>query len=395
MVMRKSFPFPLMPLLLLVGIFYLTFVARVVLAPLLPVIEKDLGLGHGEAGTLFLFVAFGYGAGLLGSGFISSLLNHRRTITLSSILVGGAIVAISRSFSINQMHAGLVLVGLSAGFYLPSGIATLTELVSKEHWGKAMAIHELAPNLGFITAPLLSEALLNFFSWRGALAVLGVWSVLMGILFWLFGQGGREKGEPPRLQSIYTIMISPSFWMMATMFTVSIGSSIGVYTMMPLFLVNEMGMDRGWANTLIGLSRMFGIVVLFLSGSIIDRFGPKRTVTLFLITTGVFTFLLGILLSSITTPILLFLQAASAACLFPVGFTILALIFPSHLRSAAVSLVIFVGFLLGGGVVPSSIGHWAEAYSFSSALTILGLLFIVLLPLFLRVGARLEMSDKK
>jgi NNP family nitrate/nitrite transporter-like MFS transporter len=258
-----------------------------------------------------------------------------------------------------------------------------------------MAIHELAPNLGFITAPLLSEALLNFFSWRGALAVLGVWSVLMGILFWLFGQGGREKGEPPRLQSIYTIMISPSFWMMATMFTVSIGSSIGVYTMMPLFLVNEMGMDRGWANTLIGLSRMFGIVVLFLSGSIIDRFGPKRTVTLFLITTGVFTFLLGILLSSITTPILLFLQAASAACLFPVGFTILALIFPSHLRSAAVSLVIFVGFLLGGGVVPSSIGHWAEAYSFSSALTILGLLFIVLLPLFLRVGARLEMSDKK
>ncbi|MFH1758733.1 MAG: MFS transporter, partial [Pseudomonadota bacterium] len=157
--------------------------------------------------------------------------------------------------------------------------------------------------------------------------------------------------------------------------------------------VNEMGMDRGWANTLIGLSRMFGIVVLFLSGSIIDRFGPKRAVTLFLITTGVFTFLLGILLSSITTPILLFLQAASAACLFPVGFTILALIFPSHLRSAAVSLVIFVGFLLGGGVVPSSIGHWAEAFSFSSALTILGLLFMVLVPIFLRVGARLKLSE--
>jgi len=53
-------------LVLLVGIFYLNFISRIALAPLLPVVEVDLGFGHGEAGSLFFYVASGYAAGLLG-----------------------------------------------------------------------------------------------------------------------------------------------------------------------------------------------------------------------------------------------------------------------------------------------------------------------------------------
>ena len=390
---QKTLPFPLMPLFLLVGIFYLTFVSRVVLAPFLPVIEADLGLGHGEAGFLFLFIAVGYGAGLLGSGFVSSLLNHRRTILLSILMVGVAMLLISWSSSLKGMHCGLVLLGIFAGFYLPSGLATLTNLISKEHWGKAIAIHELAPNLGFVTAPLLSEALLKIFSWRQALAALGVGALLMGVLFLLVGRGGTDRGDPPRLTSMNKIVLNPSFWVMTAMFTISIGSSIGVYTMLPLFLVSELAMDRGWANTLIGLSRVFGIVILFFSGLITDRVGPKRALTVFLTTTGVFTLLLGLIHGPVTTPVVIFLQAASTACLFPVGFTLLALIFPTPLRNVAVSLVMLVGFLLGGGAIPTGIGHWAEAFSFSSGFSLLGIFFLAMLPLFLRVVARLNLLE--
>ena len=172
MTSARSSPLPPIPLFLLVSIFYLNFVARIILAPLLPIIEQELGLGHGQAGSLFFFVAFGYGVGLLGSGVVSSLLTHRLLITFSGMMEGVTLIMISRSTSISGIQGGLVLIGMFAGFYLPSGIVTLTELISKEHWGKAMAIHELAPNLAFITTPLLSEFLLRFFSWRGALTVL-------------------------------------------------------------------------------------------------------------------------------------------------------------------------------------------------------------------------------
>jgi MFS family permease len=80
----------------------------------------------------------------------------------------------------------------------------------------------------------------------------------------------------------------------------------------------------------------------------------------------------------------LFLQAASVVCLFPIGFTIISLLFPSELRSVAVSLIIFMGFLLGGGMIPAALGHWAEAFSFSSGFMLLGLLFLALLPFFHR-----------
>jgi NNP family nitrate/nitrite transporter-like MFS transporter len=177
---------------------------------------------------------------------------------------------------------------------------------------------------------------------------------------------------------------------MASFFVVSIGSTVGLYTMIPLFLVNEMGMERTMANTLIGFSRIFGIVVLFLSGFITDRFGPKRAMAVFLLTTGILTVLFGAFRNPVGTPVLMFLQAASGACLFPVGFTIISLVFPAPLRGLAVSLVMVIGFLLGGGVVPAALGHWAEAFSFSSGFALLGVSFLVMLPFCLRVGNRLE-----
>jgi NNP family nitrate/nitrite transporter-like MFS transporter len=380
--------FPWMPIFLLTVIFYFNFTSRVMLAPLLPVIEQDLGIRHGEAGSLFLYIACGYGVGLAVSGFVSSRLTHRMTITLTIILVGLALLGISGSNSLGLMRAGLVLVGMFGGFYIPSGIAALTGLASQEHWGKALAIHELGPNLGFITVPLLAEALLKFFPWRVSLAIIAVACIIVGGLFFLFGKGGKFKGAAPSLQSMKKIMKNPTYWVMISLFTVSIGSSVGLYTMISLFLVNEIGIDRVWANTLIGLSRVFGIVILFSAGWITDRFGSQKAMAIFILATGVFTLLFGTLRGPWATPAVMFLQAASGACLFPIGFTVISLVFPSELRGVAVSLVMLIAFPLGAGLIPSAIGHWADAFSFSSAFALLGVLFLVLLPLFLRVGNR-------
>ncbi|HEX7371711.1 MAG TPA: MFS transporter [Thermodesulfobacteriota bacterium] len=387
---RESPTFPWTPIVLLTGVFYLNFTSRILLAPLLPVIEQDLALGHGEAGSLFLHIACGYGAGLLASGFVSSRLTHRLTILMSIFMAGGAFVVISQLESIGGMRIGLVVIGLFAALYIPSGIATITELARQEHWGRALAIHELGPNLGFITVPWLAEGLLQFYTWRGTLAVLGAASIFMGVLYLFAGKGGRQRGTPPNGQSIRHILSSPAYWVMASFFVVAIGSTVGLYTMIPLCLVNEMGMERTMANTLIGFSRIFGIVVLFLSGFITDRFGPKRAMAVFLLTTGILTVLFGAFRNPVGTPVLMFLQAASGACLFPVGFTIISLVFPAPLRGVAVSLVMVIGFFLGGGVVPSALGHWAEAFSFSSGFALLGISFLAMLPFCLRVGNRLE-----
>lgn len=378
---RSVLPFPLSPVLFLVVIFYVNLTSRVILSPLLPILERELGLGHGEAGSLFLLLQIGYCAGLLISGFVSHWLNHRRTILLSTTTLGLVLLLMSRSASIAAIRADLVLLGTAAGLYLPAGIATITGMVHREHWGKALAIHELAPNLGYATAPLLAEALLRAVPWRGILAVLGVLAVLTGGAFRLYGRGGAHKPEPPRFTTMGQLTRDPALWIVAILFGVSIGSGLGVYTMMPLFLVSEIGMDRELANTITGLSRVPGIVLIFFSGMITDRFGHRRALALVLTTTGVLTLLLGLVHGRVTTSLLVFPQAAAGACFFPAGFSMVSLIFPPGLRSLAVSIVTIVGVLFGGGVIPPAIGYLAEVSSFSAGLCLLGLLTLAVLPL--------------
>jgi len=53
------------PVVFLVVIFFINFIARVILSPLLPTIEKELGISHGEAGSFFFLISAGYVIALL------------------------------------------------------------------------------------------------------------------------------------------------------------------------------------------------------------------------------------------------------------------------------------------------------------------------------------------
>ena len=372
----SSFRSQLGPLLFLTAIFFLNFISRIIFAPLMPSIEKDLGISHGEAGSLFLLISFGYFITLLGSGFISSRLKHRRTIIHSATLVGVALLIVSQINNLWGIRLGLLLLGMAAGIYIPSGIATLTSLINSRHWGKAIAIHELAPNMSFVAAPLLTEALLLWFSWRGVLVFLGVASILAGLAFARFGKGGEFPGKTPSFRSSKMLFSEPAFWIMIILFSLGITGSLGIFAMLPLYLVTEYGMDRSWANTLIGLSRIPAVGMAFLAGWASDLLGPRRTLMAIFLLSGLTTVLLGVT-SGYWTIIMIFLQPIIAVCFFPPGLAALSSIGPPSTRNVTVSLTIPVAFTLGSGVIPTGIGIMADADSFSLAIALTGGLILM------------------
>ena len=361
------------PLLFLVGIFFLNFLARIILSPLMPAVEKDLKIGHDEAGSLFLLISLGYCVGLLASGFVSSRLSHRKTIFLSSIAVGFGLMIVSVSHNLWAIRSGLIFLGMAAGFYLPSGIATVTELVRPEHWGKALAIHELAPNLGFVMAPLLAEALLGLFSWQGVLLLAGIGSIIAGAVFIFWGRGGAFPGEAPDSKTLRSILVEPSFWIMIALFSLGIGASFGVYSMIPLYLVSEKGMERTWANTLLGLSRISTLVIVLLSGWVTDRLGARQTLKAVFLANGLTTMTLGVVSGSWMV-ILLFIQPMIATCFFPAGFAALSRMGSPRIKNVAISFTASLGILFGGGAIPAGIGLIGELGSFSLGFILLGAL---------------------
>ncbi len=366
--------FPLGPLLFLSGLLYLNFTGRVILAPLLPLVETDLGLGHGGAGSLFFFQSIGYALGLLGAGFAARYLSHHGTIVASAFTLGFALIAFSRALSLGWIHIGLVVLGLGAGLYLPSGIATIADLTAEAQWGRATAIHEFAPALGFITAPLVAEGLLRWLPWRDILANCGISLVVAGGLYARWGQGGRQRAAPPRLRTMLMLATNRALVSIAALFVLAVAAGYGLYAMLPLFLFAERGMDRASANAVVGLSRVLAPPMVLAAGWLTDRLGHRRALVGFQWLTGGLTVLLALTTGPLTTVCVVTLQASASVCFFAAYYPLVSQLVAPPDRHLAISVVSIAGMLLGGGITPLLIGHLAETWSFGVAILLVGAL---------------------
>jgi MFS transporter, NNP family, nitrate/nitrite transporter len=177
------------------------------------------------------------------------------------------------------------------------------------------------------------------------------------------------------------------FWIMVVLFGLAISSTLGLYIILPLYLVSEVGISRNSANTLIAVSRLLGLLSALAGGWAADRFGPGRTIMIILGLTGVSTILMGILSEPAVVVTWVFIQAVMATCYFPAGFAMLSLICPPGFQNIAISFTIPFAFLFGGGVVPWIIGMTGDAGSFSAGIIIIGGFITAgaALPHFLRV----------
>jgi NNP family nitrate/nitrite transporter-like MFS transporter len=376
------------PVVFLAVIFFINFIARIILSPLLPTIENELGISHRQAGSFFFLISAGYVIGLVGSGFLASQSSHRITIVISTAGVGLALLGISVVSSLWAVRLGFFGLGFAGGLYIPSAIATITSLVERSHWGKAIAVHELAPNLAFFAGPFFAILFLNWSTWRSALSTLGVAALIASFAYFRFGRGGEFAGESPFSSAFGLLIHSASFWIMAVLFGLGVSSTIGVYAMLPLYLVSERQVDSSWANTVVALSRFYGPFLGVLGGWVSDRLGPKLTMVMSLTCTGIVTLLVGLVSSAWISIVVLF-QPLLAVWFFPAAFAVLAATTPAATRNIAVAFTIPFGYLIGGGLIPSFIGIMGDADSFARGFIMTGTLIILggALALWLRLPA--------
>jgi NNP family nitrate/nitrite transporter-like MFS transporter len=289
--------------------------------------------------------------------------------------VGLSLLIMSVAGGLWQFRLGLLLLGFAAGLYIPSAIATITSLIDSSHWGKAIAIHELAPNLAFILVPLIGDFALRSSSWRAALGFLGVSAVVTSVAFARFGSGGEFAGEPPARAALKALVVLPAFWLLTALFCFAVASTVGIFAMMPLYLIHERGMEQSWANSLVAFSRLSGPAMGFAGGWASDRFGPKRTIVGSFLITGMTTLLIGTV-SDAWLALFVILQPALAVCFFPAGFAAISAIGPVASRNVAVSFVVPLGFLVGAGVIPAVIGFMGDTSSFAMGLILVGSLIL-------------------
>jgi len=386
---KKISPLPFTPVLpaltLLTTVFLANFLARTMFGPLLLPISEHLGRSLTASANLFVCLAGGYSISVLCAGFVSQRLGHKGTIVASVVGIGIGLLGLAGSDTFTSFSIWITLMGVGAGLYMPSGVVTITEITPPAYWGQAFSIHELAPNLAFIAAPFISELFMGSLGYAALFRLLGVACLILAALYALRGPRTVRPGMAPVLGNIKTIVTRPAFWIMVLLFVLAVGVEIGIYNLVPAFLVMEKGTTREMANIILGCSRTASLVFLPATGWIIRRIGYRRTLALCLLGTGLTTLLAGYgpLWWSVT---MLTLQPIFVVCFFPVGFAVLALVCPKATGDLSVSLTVTCTSIIGAGLIPAVLAWSGERFSFALSFTLFGaVLFAVSLLAILKL----------
>ena len=361
-------------------LFLLSYCGRGALSPLFPYLERDLDVGHTQATSLLFLQGAGLSISLCLGGLVLSRITSRTVAGLSLCLSGACFLLIPLCETLGQARVAFFAFGLSAGLYFPAGMTTLRTLVGYKDWGKAVAIHELAPNLGFILFPLIAQVLLLLTDWRGVIGIWGFLMILTGLAFFLFGRGGREYAERVSLRGGLALARHPSLWICMYLLVVALVGEYAVYSILPLHLVHSFAMQPDTANYLLSLSRLAAPVMVLLGGWAVDEFSVRRFLVFSL---GAHT--LGLLLLGLPSFSLvvtgMIVQSSAIALTYPGLFKLLGECYPGGKQPLVLALCMPASGLIGSGVAPALFGLAGETLGFGWGMMLFAAFSVICLPL--------------
>ena len=366
----------LLPLFIFWGLWFLSYSARTIFAPILPLIEDKLLLSHGEAGGLCTSLSIGHALALMIAGRFASLWGYKWTVVSGFVGIGLVFLGLQWANSYLVFHLLSFLLGIATGTYLPGILPIITRMYDYRTWGKAFGFHDSAASLSILTIPILVALGLKFFSWERVLLILGVASCILPAYFWRISV--EPKKDIPRNTGQYVSLLKRRpIWVMGFLWIFASGSSSGIYSILPLYLIKERGIDLYLANTLLGISRVGGVFVSILTGYLADRYGYRAILKWGLFATGLST--VGLSLASALPLILtmLFLQATFSLFFFPVGMAAISKLTPLSDRAMATGIILSIGVAFGSGVNPLLLGLVADHMSFQVGIFCLGVLTTV------------------
>ena len=334
----------------------------------------ELGITHGRAGSIFTFVFMGYGLGLILTGSLLRWFDSRKLLILGH---GGLILSLGL-FSFGRTYGFLALTGLLLGFtagtYAPCGIPLLADRFSSDNWAKIMGFHGTAPPISLLAIPLISAFILNVASWRTITLLFSILGILLLPTLIRFTRSPTPSSLPAR-PDYSSLLQDKRIWALAILFGIAGSANIGIYAIVPLFLVSERGFTLFDANKLLGLSRITGVIVPFVVGAIADRFGYIRTLICVMVLSAAFTILMAVAQGEILLATSLLLQTSTIISFFAVSYALITRTASPTNRGPALALTMVFGAIFMA-ITPWFLGTIADHYSFSYGIIAIGFMLL-------------------
>jgi FSR family fosmidomycin resistance protein-like MFS transporter len=352
------------------------------LAPLLPLIQSNLGISYTLVGSLVVFMQL---PSLLNPfiGYLADRISLRYFIILAPAITATLMSSMGLTSDYVTLALLLFATGISiAAFHAPA--PAMIGRVAGLRVGTGMSIFMASGELARTLGPIVAVAGVGWFGldgiWR--LAVVG-W-LTSGILYWRLR---NVSARPSQLRKAPLAEIWPTarrvFPTLIWLMTGRVFMMAALTTYLAIFVKDELGGSLWLAAISLTLLEGAGVVGALLSGTLSDRFGRKR-VLLFLLGLApilMLLFLYGPTWLTIATLIGLGLTAISPQ---PVLLALVQDEFPEH-RAVANGVYLALSFLIRAlgiwlvGMVADQFGL-SNAYLFACLLAFLSLPAVFFLP---------------
>ncbi len=136
---------------------------------------------EGSYGSLLLLTTFSFlffGGASLPAGWLGDKWSRHRMIVVFFIGIGTVSIFTGLSTGRLGIQVGLAMIGILAAIYHPIGIALVAEEAGR--MGRALAINGVWGNIGVALAAITTGAIAEYWSWRAAFIVPGLYAVIIG-----------------------------------------------------------------------------------------------------------------------------------------------------------------------------------------------------------------------
>ena len=358
------------PVIVLIGmcslIYFLDGLIHSVLGPLAPDLARSLSLSNTELGPIFSANLIGQCIGLVVFPLLASRVGQRTVVLGSLVGFGLGQSASALSVGATDLFMWRLVTGLFLGGALPSCLAIVTAETPAAKRGVAIMMLFMGYGAGATVAGLVVAALANSGGWRAVMVVVGAACIVTALAAWFWLRIPVRNGSAQRSaatagkESAFGI-VSPRYilgtLMLWLLFVAMLTISYCLNSWLPTLLV-EVGRDESLATISVSIFSLGGIVAALGIGLLIDRFGAMRTLISFVVTSAVLLFVVGQVLASASTELLLVLLGACG--FFVLGAyggvnVVLASFYPESLRAVGIGWAKSVG-RIGTVIAPVLIG---------------------------------------
>jgi MFS family permease len=361
--------------------FGFVFFDRNAMGNLAPFITASLHLTNGQVGALSSGLSICWAISGFAIGTLSDALGRRKSVLLITVVIFSVCSVISGlAPSFGVLLASRMLMGLAEGPILPIAQSLVVLESSESRRGFNMGVMQnLGSNLiGSFFGPVILTALAEYFSWRGAFFVAAVPGLICAALVWLFvrepardatvAMASVEPGAAaPPTSAAATLLRSLQYrnmWICIALSVIMVPWMILGWTFLPTIYNSVRHLSHSEASWLVGALGISAAVFAFIVPGLSDRYGRKPVMIVFTFI-GIFYPIAALYYqgSSWMLALLVFL-GWSASGTFPLFMaTIPSETIPSRYVATTLGMVMGLGELFGGGLVPWLAGRAADHYN--------------------------------